>query len=162
MALTRVLGVGEERTEGEAELLSKDEALKTALALATASALALLALLLVLLRKLLGLSAALGPLGVALGLGERRALAQAEGEALACTLAEPVLVPGRESEEAGEGETAAVAVVVAQAAAVPLFRPGLPLSKEVALTLMLRVASLLCESEAAPLLLGLPEEELEA
>ena len=132
--------MGEECIEGEAEWLRNKEALMTVLALAIASALALLALLLVPLKKLLGLSVALGPLGMALGLGERKALAQAEDEELARTLAVPVLVPGRESEEAEEGETAAVAVVVAQAAEVPLFRPGLPLSKEVALTLILRVA----------------------
>ena len=121
--------MGEGCTEGEAELLRKDEKVAPALALATASALALLAMLLVPLGKLLGLSAALGPLGRALGLGERKALTLAEGEALAGTLAVPVLVPGRESEEAIEKVTAAEAVVVAQAAAVLLARPGLPLIK---------------------------------
>ena len=51
---------------------------------------------------------------------------------------------------------------MAQAAAVLLGRPALPLGEDVAATLALRVVSLLCDCEAAPLPLGLPEGELEA
>jgi hypothetical protein len=162
VALTRVLGVGEKCAEGEAELLRKDEKVAPALALATAPALALPAVLPVLLGTLLRLPVALGPLGMALGRGEREALALAVGEALARALAVPVPVLNSEEDEAGERETVVVALAVAQAAAVLLGRPALPLGDDVAATLALRVVSLLCDCEAAPLPLGLPEGELEA